>query len=88
MLSETEFADWLENPATHEVLSALKQRAIVLRQMWAERVWSNVNPTMEAQISSATGKGEIMAYEELAGLTFDDYENFASVKPERDATGW
>jgi hypothetical protein len=88
VLTEEAFNDWLESPVTKAVREALALRATVLRQMWAERMWQNTYQTPEQQMSSAIGKGEIMAYEELAGLEFDDYENFASVKPDRDASGW
>jgi hypothetical protein len=87
LLSKEAFAEWLDNPATLEILAALRIRAQLLAKTTLTHVWASGFLTSDQQVELAKIKGKVQMLEDLASWTPEDFD-VVSLEKERDPTGW
>lgn len=76
-LTKEQFSEWRDNPATQDVLQALKNYARYSHQLWAARAWGVTYLSTEDQLSLADLKARSKLADEWSGLSFEAYEEFS-----------
>jgi hypothetical protein len=87
MLSKEAFAEWLDNPATLEILAALRIRAQLLSKTTLTHVWASGLLTPEQQVDVALIKGKVQMLQDIASWTPEDFD-VVSLEKESDKSGW
>jgi hypothetical protein len=87
MIDRENFADWLENDTTRQVLDALKQQAELLREAAQMQFWHAGFMDTERQMTLAYNKGRALLLKEIGDWQPDDFETL-NVERERDKSGW
>ena len=72
-MTQEDFQEWLENPATRQVLASLKTQAAFMRELWTARAWSAVLMSPEDQLSMNNYKVESEVFERLSKMTYNDF---------------
>lgn len=76
-LSKEQFLEWRDNPATVEVLQALKNYSHYSHTLWITQAWAKTLLTTEEQLALNNLKTRCNLAEEWADISFEDYEEFS-----------
>lgn len=87
MLSKEDFEAWLGNPATAEILAALRFKAQMLMKDTQLRMWESLPLDQAAQVTVAEIKGKVQMLLDIASWTPADFE-VVSLEKDRDPSGW
>lgn len=88
MLSKEAFAEWLDNPATLEILAALRIKAQLLMKDTQARMWASGMLTPEQQVDVALIRGKVQMLQDMASWTPEDFDAVSMEKESRDESGW
>ena len=72
-MTQEEFLEWIETPATRQLLAAFKTEAASLRGIWTARAWGMGLMTPEEQMTLHSYKIESETFERLSKMTYGDF---------------
>jgi hypothetical protein len=70
MLKQSEFADWIKNPITQAAFKVIEER----KDYYSESILDGAPGGTEVLLTLGEHIGRVNAYNELLGITFDDFD--------------